>query len=164
MVIALSKKRALSWATWFLLLLSAGLATAGVRDYCVEATNTTTAHDTLLIFDETVKPLGDVEAKRRIPVDYRVSNQGNCPLNILGSTYTCTRQGCLRGSNLVVEIQPGGTETIHAVLYAGAPGELRASLRLFTDAPGQERVQLTVTGMIRNPPEFRPADEGTGTR
>jgi len=106
------------------------------------------------VFVEPTWDAGEVELGTVIEHDFIVRNEGDQPFEITGVTPTC---GCTVADFDPV-IQPGKTGRIHARVKTKTlhTGKLAKTITVNTNAPGAERVILTVKMVLTTPLEFLP--------
>ncbi len=106
------------------------------------------------VFVEPTWDAGEVELGKVIEHDFIVRNEGDRPVQITGVHPTC---GCTVADFDPV-IQPGKTGRIHARIRTKTlhTGKLAKTITVNTDAPGAERVILTIKMVLTTPLEFLP--------
>ncbi len=106
------------------------------------------------VFVEPTWDAGEVELGTVIEHDFIVRNEGDQPFEITGVHPTC---GCTVADFDPV-IQPGKTGRIHARIKTKTlhTGKLAKTITVNTNAPGAERVILTVKMVLTTPLEFLP--------
>ena len=99
---------------------------------------------------EVVSPefvLGQVQSGATSPVAFSLRNTASKPVAILGAGFSCTKSGCgLLHSKLPLEIQPDETVEVKAAFQAHDLGPFSYTFTLYTDAPNQGMIPLSVRG------------------
>ena len=106
------------------------------------------------VFVEPTWDAGEVELGTVIEHDFVVKNEGDAPVEITGVHPTC---GCTVADFDPV-IPPGKSGRIHARINTKTlhTGKLAKTITVNTNAPGAERVILTVKMVLTTPREFLP--------
>jgi hypothetical protein len=67
-------------------------------------------------------------------------------LRLLGAPYLCGPDGCLEPGTLPVEIPSRGTASFTVTYRAIRPGHFSLRFPVYSSAPGQVEIELTITG------------------
>ena len=99
-----------------------------------------TVHTPVLYFDRPA-PRTSVE------LSFRLTNSGHTPVRVVGMRFGCAAN--LPAEDLPCRIEPGQTKALTLKLLPSSEtgsGETRFPLYLYTTAPGQAEVELTLVG------------------
>jgi Protein of unknown function (DUF1573) len=104
-----------------------------------------------LILDAHSKSFGTIDGGQRQTVTFKLTNMTDRPIRLLGAMSSCT---CVAADQLpTTAIARGATYDIHFSYRAKQRGaEVAESVRVFTDHPIYERVDLIIKGRVRQIP------------
>ena len=94
-----------------------------------------------------LRQLGPVASRSEHPISFTVRNVGSRPLRILGASSGCGKAGCIDLEfHKPFTIPTGQSREIEVTYRAAGPGPFACSFDLYTNAPGQATIKLTVIG------------------
>lgn len=108
----------------------------------------------LIVFEATTYDFGKVMEGELARHDFVFSNPGDATLEIQDVKTTC---GCTKAADWDKRIAPGGTGKIPIALRtAGVLGNVKKSIGVTTNAPGEEKVTLWLKGNVWQAVEVKP--------
>lgn len=124
-----------------LLLLTVAFITATV---VINAKGEVGAH---IDFVKKTHDFGTIDEKGGpVRCEFEFTNTGDAPLAIISATASC---GCTRPIFPKEPVKPGKTGVVKVTfLPDGHPGEFSKDVKLRTNAKGQKRVTLKITGVV----------------
>lgn len=126
-----------------LFLLSAVIILAAFTALCA-GSNNGGAH---IEFASKSHDFGNIREKGgAVKCEFEFTNTGDAPLAIISATASC---GCTRPSFPKEPVKPGKKGIVKVTfLPDGRPGEFHKDVKLRTNAPGQKKVVLKITGVV----------------
>lgn len=91
--------------------------------------------------------MGKVTSRTLYPVTFQLHNAGSQPVHILGANSYCGKKGCIsRFENQPATVGPGEDYEVKALFRTPAVGRFSYPFVVYTDAPGQASIRLTIEG------------------
>ena len=94
------------------------------------------------------KRFSDVLEGCQLVVSFQVTNHGLNTVRLIGSSDTCGAVGCVRGTNIPLDIAPHGTTKVELMVVARKTGKLSQTISLLTDLPSQPELTVRVEGNV----------------
>ena len=101
---------------------------------------------TRMILDHQERSFGEVAGGEERTVSFRLTNFSQRPVRVLGAKTECT---CMVADELPLTIGISETATLKVTVRKGSKtGELRETIRFYTDHPGRSEIAVRLFGRI----------------
>jgi len=155
-------KKPLPWLAPTLILTIAGLLFLAVAAlYYFGSVSSALAYlsGDRLLADRRSESFGEVDQGQRLTIRFALANTSRREIRVLGAKTRCT---CVFAEDLPLSVPPTGRRAIKiAVNTDSLIGPIRQPIFLYTDFPGQSKVELLVVGRVRAS-GARPRGPGAG--
>ncbi|HEQ60858.1 MAG TPA: DUF1573 domain-containing protein, partial [Firmicutes bacterium] len=134
--------------------LMAGLTAGGLFPPGFAQPGPASAPAPQVVFDATTYDFGKIMEGESARHDFAFSNPGDATLEIRDIRVTC---GCTKAADWDRSVPPGGKGKIPIALStAGYRGNVKKSIHITTNVPGEEKITLWLKGDIWQPIEIEP--------
>ena len=126
-----------------------GLISLGVGAWEWRREATRAPFGAALAFEPMTREIGPIAPKEKRLIEFRVTNRdGRKTAHLLGAEDKCGASGCVTWKGSPMAILPGQSANFAVEWMGSKPGRVTQKIPIYTDAPGQVEVILTISGEV----------------
>ena len=128
-----------------LLIASVGLGIAGIASIPRKSSGGSD-----VIIDPSPCDFGTLASGQSMTVYVRIRNPADSPINIAGASRLCSKQGCLQGVGLPIDIPANDEARVGVEIVGTQPGPFSLALPLYIvdGGGGHRRIPVRITGKV----------------